>query len=230
MDIDDAFARGVPLGPRRHPYTPEFRQQIVDLVRAGRDAQDLAREFEPSSPAIRNWVADADRRDGRREPKPTAADVTLAPAERDELARLRRENKQLRLERRVDDLLARATTGDLVRAVQDKIRRARDRLLAFALFLGQVEPTDTACERDLRPAVIQRKVTNGYRSSRSAGGEADDGRLHGSAPSSPGLHQHAVGCRREEGRAIHRGGPALDFPVDERSRTAGDGSRTIRRV
>ncbi len=68
------------------------------------------------------------------------------------------------LERRLDDLLARATTCDLTRAVQDKIRRARDQLLTFTLFPGQVEPTNNACERDLRPAVIQRKVTNGYRS------------------------------------------------------------------
>ena len=89
----------------RPPYAPEFRQQMVDLVRAGRDPQDLSREFEPSAQAIRNWVVEADRRDGRREPKPVAADATLTPAERDELARLRRENKQLRLER---DILSRA--------------------------------------------------------------------------------------------------------------------------
>ncbi len=38
----------------RPPYAPEFRQQMVDLVRAGRDPQDLAREFEPSAQAIRN--------------------------------------------------------------------------------------------------------------------------------------------------------------------------------
>ena len=41
------FARGVPRCPRtRPPYAPEFRQQMVDLVRAGRDPQDLARGFE----------------------------------------------------------------------------------------------------------------------------------------------------------------------------------------
>jgi transposase len=38
----------------RPPYAPEFRQQMVDLVRAGRDPQDLSREFEPSGQAIRN--------------------------------------------------------------------------------------------------------------------------------------------------------------------------------
>jgi transposase len=87
------------------PYAPEFRRQLVELVRAGRDPADLAREFEPSSQAIRNWVAQADRQEGRREVKPAAADTALTAAERDELARLRRENKQLRLER---DILSRA--------------------------------------------------------------------------------------------------------------------------
>jgi transposase len=77
---------------------------MVELVRAGRDPADLAREFEPSAQAIRNWVAEADRAEGRREAKPTPAD-TLTAAEREELARLRRENKQLRLER---DILSRA--------------------------------------------------------------------------------------------------------------------------
>ena len=38
---------------------------------------------------------------------------------------------------------------------------------------GQVAATNTACERDLRPAVIQRKVTNGYRAMWAAQGEAD---------------------------------------------------------
>lgn len=86
----------------RPPYAPEFRRQMVELVRAGRDPEDLAREFEPSSQAIRNWVAQADRQEGRREVAPPAV---LTAAERDELARLRRENKQLRLER---DILSRA--------------------------------------------------------------------------------------------------------------------------
>jgi transposase len=53
----------------RPPYAPEFRRQMVELVRAGRDPADLAREFEPSAQAIRNWVAEADRREGRREEK-----------------------------------------------------------------------------------------------------------------------------------------------------------------
>ncbi len=80
----------------RPPYSPELRRQLVDLVRAGRDPEDLAREFEPTSQSIRNWVLQADRAEGRREEAQPAA---LSAAERDELARLRRENKQLRVER-----------------------------------------------------------------------------------------------------------------------------------
>ncbi len=49
----------------------------TDLVRAGRDPQDLAREFEPSAQAIRSWVAEADRREGRREPKPAVVETGL---------------------------------------------------------------------------------------------------------------------------------------------------------
>ncbi len=92
--------------PKTHlPYAPEFRRQMVELVRAGRDPAELAREFEPSAQAIRNWVAQADRQDGRRQAKSSAAETGLTAAEREELARLRRENKQLRLER---DILSRA--------------------------------------------------------------------------------------------------------------------------
>src|ERR1700688_4527153 len=52
--------------PQRHraPYAPEFRRQMIELVRAGRDPEQLAREFEPSAQPIRNWVAQADRDEG----------------------------------------------------------------------------------------------------------------------------------------------------------------------
>ena len=78
----------------RPPYPPEFREQMVELVRSGRSPEELAREFEPSAQAIRNWVGRADRDEGRR------ADG-LTSAERDELRRLRRENRQLRQEREI---------------------------------------------------------------------------------------------------------------------------------
>ena len=50
----------------RPPYPAEFRQQMVELVRSGRSPDQLAREFEPSSQPIRNWVAQANRDEGRR--------------------------------------------------------------------------------------------------------------------------------------------------------------------
>ena len=77
----------------RAPYAPEFRRQMVDLVCAGRDPDDLAREFEPTAQSIRNWVAVAGVKQGGREEK------SLAPADADELVRLRREVRQLRQER-----------------------------------------------------------------------------------------------------------------------------------
>jgi transposase len=84
----------------RPPYAPEFRRQMIDLVRAGRDPDDLAREFEPTAQSIRNWVVQADRSEGRRE----EGDF-VSSAEREELIKLRREVRQLRLER---DILSKA--------------------------------------------------------------------------------------------------------------------------
>ena len=49
----------------RAPYPSEFRQQMVELVRAGRMPEELSREFEPLAQAIRNWVSQADRDEGR---------------------------------------------------------------------------------------------------------------------------------------------------------------------
>jgi transposase len=82
------------MGRTRPPYAPEFREQIVALVRAGRTPEELAKEFEPSAQAIRNWVQQADRDEGGRHDGVTTD-------ERQELARLRRENKQLRIEREI---------------------------------------------------------------------------------------------------------------------------------
>jgi transposase len=71
---------------------------MVELVRAGRNPEELAREFEPTAQSIRNWVAQADRDEGRRKDG-------LTSAERIEMRKLRQENRQLREER---DILAKA--------------------------------------------------------------------------------------------------------------------------
>lgn len=53
----------------RPPYSPEFRCRMVELVRAGRDPVDLAREFKPTAQSICHWVALADHHECRREEK-----------------------------------------------------------------------------------------------------------------------------------------------------------------
>ena len=78
----------------RPPYPPEFRRQIVELARAGRSVQELAEEFEPSYWTIRTWIKQADRDEG-------LSAEGLSTAERDELRRLRRDNRQLKLEREI---------------------------------------------------------------------------------------------------------------------------------
>ena len=78
----------------RPPYPAEFREKMVELVRAGRSPYELSKEFEPTAVTISNWVKQADLDEGRR------ADG-LTTDERNELARLRQENKRLRLEREI---------------------------------------------------------------------------------------------------------------------------------
>ncbi len=80
--------------------------------------------------------------------------------------------KRRALDRQLTDILATASPCDLTRALQAKISRAREQLLTFFDHPGLVEATNNACERALRPAVVQRKVTNGYRAMWAAQGEA----------------------------------------------------------
>ncbi len=49
----------------RIPYPPEFRQQMIELVRSGRSPGSLAKEFEPSAQTIQTWVKQADLDSGR---------------------------------------------------------------------------------------------------------------------------------------------------------------------
>lgn len=91
----------------RPPYPAEFKQQMVELVRAGRTPAELGREFKCSAQSVSSWVARdaADKRAPQRATRSREREV-LSSAEREELARLRRENRQLKLER---DILAKAT-------------------------------------------------------------------------------------------------------------------------
>ena len=75
---------------RRRSFTPEFKAEIVECCRRGdRSIGQVAKDFDLTETAVREWVKQADldagsRRDG------------LTSAERDELAALRRENRRLR--------------------------------------------------------------------------------------------------------------------------------------
>ena len=81
----------------RSAYAPEFRRQMVDLVRTGWSPEELVKEFEQSSHSIRHWVRVADQTDGRGGAKTEA----MPPAERNELTKLRREVRRLRVEREI---------------------------------------------------------------------------------------------------------------------------------
>ena len=68
----------------RSPYPAEFRQEMVELVRAGRTPYGLAKK----------WVRQANRDDGLTQEGPTTD-------EKEELRRLRRENQQLKIDREI---------------------------------------------------------------------------------------------------------------------------------
>jgi transposase len=77
------------MGQAPKRYTPEFRRQMVELHRTGRSLRELSKEFGCTTWSIRTWVKQADRDAGR-------GDGGLTSGEREELARLRRENRRLR--------------------------------------------------------------------------------------------------------------------------------------
>ncbi len=78
----------------RPPYSPEFRQQMVELVKTGRTPEELSREFEPTAQTIHNWVKQSDLDMGVRSDGLTSSEL-------EELRSLRRENKRLRIEREI---------------------------------------------------------------------------------------------------------------------------------
>src|SRR5215469_2305820 len=76
---------------RRRSFTAEFKAEIVELCRRGdRLVGQVAKDFELTETAVREWVKQAQRDAGTRQ------DGGLTTAERKELAELRRENQRLR--------------------------------------------------------------------------------------------------------------------------------------
>jgi transposase len=78
----------------RRSFTAEFKADAVKLVKSGKSIPQVARELDLTETALREWVRRAEADAGERQ------DV-LTTEERQELARLRRENKQLRQEREI---------------------------------------------------------------------------------------------------------------------------------
>ena len=89
------------------PYPAEFRQRMVELVKAGRKPAELAKEFGCHETSISNWV----RQQGGM-PLPVEA-IALSSDERRELIELRRKLRQVQTER---DILAKATAWFAVKS------------------------------------------------------------------------------------------------------------------
>jgi transposase len=81
---------------RRHPrsYPPEFRQKIIELARAGRRLDELAREFSLAPQTVRNWCKQDQLDAGTRTDG-------LTSEERLEVSKLRREVKRLTIENEI---------------------------------------------------------------------------------------------------------------------------------
>jgi transposase len=81
---------------KKHPrsYPLAFRQNVIELARAGKNPEELAAQFALAPQTVRNWLKQSDLDGGRRTDG-------LTTAERDELAKLRKENRQLKIGREI---------------------------------------------------------------------------------------------------------------------------------
>ena len=81
---------------KRRKFTPEFKAEAARLCLAGdRTVREVAKDLDLTETALREWVRRAEADAGRGAPG------VLTTEERSELARLRRENKNLRMEREI---------------------------------------------------------------------------------------------------------------------------------
>ncbi len=99
-------------GKTQPAYAPEFRLQIVELYASGRGPGELVKEFGCSEASVYAWVKKAGTLrslpDGgsavkkvHRQAHQVHAAMALSARERDELLRLRKDNKRLQVERNV---------------------------------------------------------------------------------------------------------------------------------
>ena len=121
----------------RRSFTPEFKAEIVELCQRGvRSVGQVARDFDLTETAVREWVKQAERDAGTRD------DGGLTSDERKELAQLRKENRRLRED---IDILKRATAFFAL----------RERTPGWPARSGR-------CMRSRRPATAPRGCTPRY--------------------------------------------------------------------
>ena len=72
-------------------YTDEFREQIVKLVKRGKEVSEIHKEYGMSKSTITNWLRKYENSGSFREKDNRSAEET-------ELIGLRKENKQLKME------------------------------------------------------------------------------------------------------------------------------------
>ncbi len=81
---------------KKRTFTKEFKADAVKLVReGGRSIPDVARSLDLTETSLREWVARAPRDPG------AGVAAALTASEREELHRLRRENKRLEMEKQI---------------------------------------------------------------------------------------------------------------------------------
>lgn len=81
---------------KRRSFTPEYKAEVVGLIRdGGKGITAVCRDLGLTESAVRRWVSQSEADAGRGDAK------VLTTAERQELAQLRRENRQLRMEREI---------------------------------------------------------------------------------------------------------------------------------
>jgi len=118
--------------PKSHPpYLEEFRQQILELIRAGRTPDELAEEFEPTAQTIRNWIKQAELDNGQRHDG-------LSSDEKAELARLRKENKNIVTS-------SRCSYGESRGLVRTGDRRCTTEIFKFVSAHQALYPVKTMC-------------------------------------------------------------------------------------
>ena len=84
------------MGRKRRSFTAEFKAEAVQLCKVGdRTVKQVAKDLDLTETALREWVKRADIDVGKGPPG------ALTTAEREELTRLRRENKRLQMEREI---------------------------------------------------------------------------------------------------------------------------------